>query len=473
MEQREVPITKYLPSAYTSLAWVTFDLEQGPVTVESTPGNESIIPGSPFLYSVQTQKTLAQPEGKFQVTLAAAGDLFEDGKSWIARLRPNDRVEIRLSRRRLSQGSLPDEEETVMVGLIDRIQENRGVHPESGTPIMTAVVTGSDFSKLLRQAKVTHNTYLSQINEALLITQLADAQVELFDADQILSLFRFAARHHTLDLHFTSDNGQLRLFASPDGENHATLQPVFPISDARYLTHQGDFWSLLEQIANRPFCELYFDTIKGKPTLVFRRTPFGPVGPAPAWPSLRDLKRHVLTARHYWSTRTLQRSDADLVNVIQVYSQIMGMPLNTIPVKIDESLRLYGLRLLTPYVTIIPTKFTADLRRQAIASNGQDRPNLKEEDLKRQEREMDDYFSSLADVLADWFGHKSRFEKGENQPLHKSGVLPITFSPGMRIGQAAEFPDIEEIYYIEGVAHRIEVKKSAQTVLTLTRGERL
>ncbi|MEK6881077.1 MAG: hypothetical protein AABY22_15770, partial [Nanoarchaeota archaeon] len=43
---------------------------------------------------------------------------------------------------------------------------------------------------------------------------------------------------------------------STDGETHTTAdrfarQSVFSIADGRYLTHQGDLWSLLELLANK------------------------------------------------------------------------------------------------------------------------------------------------------------------------------------------------------------------------------
>lgn len=498
-----MPLKPYLPSAYTPLAWVTFELEQGPVTVQVPGAASTVLPGTPLLLSVQTQKSLAQPDGKFQITLTATGIINEQRDSWVNVLRPNDRVEIRMARVALSDGSLPDEDAIVMIGLIDRVAETRGVDPQSGQPIMVATVTGTDYVKLFRQAKVTQDLYLANFfqgeaekkQKALFLARIKELELKLHDAEQIIEILKWVSSHGLMDLHFATDGGAINFFGSSDGETHVSSIKefadnwVFAVADGRYLTHQGDLWSLLELLANRPFCELYFDSILNKPTLVFRPTPFGPPGPMPNWPKFRELKRHILTKRHYWSTRSLQRTDADLVNVVQVYSQIMQLPLNVLPLAIKESLRLYGLRYWNPSVTIIPpaaTKFQEDMIATRNANNAAEpadrvEPRKIGEDEEKQNREAIGKFNSdLGEVVLEWLGRKSRFQEESKKPpdqrkqiLFKSGVLPITFSPAIRIGQAAEFQDLKEIYYIEGVSHRIEVKRSAQTVLTLTRGQLL
>lgn len=483
-----MPLTKQLPDAYTTLAWVTFELEQGPRRVEFPSPATTLLPGIASLYSVQTQKSLSHPEGKFQVRLAALGDTLDDSTSWINTLHTNDKVEIRLARIALTPGSLPDVEITVMVGLIDHVNETRGVDARTGQPVQIATVTGTDYAKLFRQTKVTHDLWLVGENDALLIAKLLEIPNKLTDAEQIAEILKWVNDHDMMDLHFGTDDGSISIYGSNNGETHAlnlddfAKHFVFHIADGSYSSYQGDLWGMLEQLANKPFCELYLDTIRNQPTLVFRATPFGPPGPLPKWPQMRQLKTHRLNTRQYWSTRSLQRSDSDLFNVFQVYEQQFHNPVSVFPIKVPESLRLYGLRYFAPAVTIISQQEAENIRQQQIAAKnaGVEPPVPTEEEVKKAAAATDAFYRGLSETAAEWFGRKTQFEqeakkqREQQQPiLFKNGVIPITLSPEIRIGQAALFTDLNEIYYIEGVTHHVQVKGQGQTVLTLTRGQKL
>lgn len=448
-----MPLTNQLPGAYTYRAEVVFDRELGELgRAQISAPVATPVPSGATLLAVQTQKSLRVPEGKFVLSLNARDVIADKVQSWVDVLRPNDRATIRLTRQRLDNASLPDEDETVMVGFVDSVQEQRGVDANSGTPVTVATVTGTDYTKLFRQTKVSNDLYLENVNERIFIAQLKDVDIKEFDGEQLVALIKYIFAQGFIAQKFGADaNNPIRLL----WENN------YRIVDGRYLTYQGDMWGLLETVANRPFNELWLDTLQRVPTVVFRPTPFD-AG------RFRELRRNAIDRRRYWSTRTLSRTDAEVVNVFQVYSQVFNLPLNVKPLVIKESLRLYGLRQMMVYVSILPDDAKVqETLKQAKAGNASIEDQQAAADATNGFLGVD-----LAGKLAEWFGRKSAFENPRvDQKLFKAGNLPMILSPSVRIGQVAELTDLKELYYVEGVAHRVEVKKSGTTVLTLTRGQ--
>ena len=448
-----MPLTNQLPGAYTYRAEVVFDRELGELgRAQLSAPVAAPLPGVGSLLAVQTQKSLRVPEGKFVLTLNARDMIADKVQSWVDVLRPNDRATIRLKRQRLDGASLTDEDETVMVGFIDSVQEQRGVDANSGTPITVATVTGTDYVKLFRQTKVSHDLYLKDVNERIFLAPLREIATKLYDNDQLLAIIEYV---------FAQGFMAQKFGANATNPFRYRLQRNYRIVDARYQNYQGDMWGLLETVANPPFNELFLDTLDRVPTLVFRPTPFDA-------DRFRELKRHAIDRRRYWSTRTLSRTDAEVVNVFQVYSQVFKIPLDQIPLVIKESLRLYGMRQMVVYVGIIPD----DAKAQEVLKQAKDE-NAKIKDVQSADKLVNDFLAkNLMGKLAEWFGRKSVFENPRaEQKLFKAGNLPMILSPAVRIGETGELTDLKELYYVEGVAHRVEVKKSGTTVLTLTRGQ--
>lgn len=86
--------------------------------------------------SCTTQKTLDSPAGAFTITLM--------GDQWCSKLKAQDLVVIEMG---YYAGSSSMDMETVMVGLIDRVERKRSIG-SNGQPSVNTVVTGRDFGKL-------------------------------------------------------------------------------------------------------------------------------------------------------------------------------------------------------------------------------------------------------------------------------------------------------------------------------------
>jgi hypothetical protein len=364
-------------------------------------------------------------------------------------LKPNDRVVIRLARFALNRVTR-DADEIAMVGFIDSITEHDGVDAATGRPTPTVTITGTDYAKLFRQFKVSHDNYLQGINDVLFLSRVNDIPIRPHDGDQINAI-----------LDWINSNGLVGIRFGPGFQLVRKIQNNYLIVDGRFLAYQGDLWGLFSQLANPPFNELFCDTIDGRGTLVFRPTPFDPS-------EFRALKRHTLDLQYRVSNRNLTLHDGDVCNVFRVFSQAFGIPLTAKPTVLAESLRLFGLRYFAPHVTIVSYAAPAAapggaLTPPALALNRDVMPA--KEELESSVTDMSAVHQELQQKLVDWFGH--------NEEL-KSGSLPIVGGmPEAHIGETAVFPDIGEIYYIEGVQHRFEMKRSAVTVLQLTRGQSL
>ncbi len=427
-------------AGFTTAAFVDFEREQERVVRAQLPASATtLMPGTARLLSVQTQKSLNSPEGAFAITLHALGP--KPDVRWSDVLRPNDRVTIRLARQALNRVTR-SEDQVVMIGFVDRIVEQEGVEPMSGRPTPVVTVHGTDYTKLFRQFRISHNIFFLSAEDPIFLTKLNQIPIHRTNGAQITEVLEWINAHTPLRLTF------------------ARQQPLFtrieagdPIVEGRFLNYEGDLWGLLESIASKPFNELFIDVIDGKSTLVFRRTPFDPS-------DFRELRRHELDARYHWSNRSLGRSDADVLNVFAVYPEYFGSIAAgaLLPTKLTRSIELFGVRPLI-VGTNLSTAFGAEVHK--INRQG---PNPPRADRERSQVGLADFFTQLQGQLASWFGR--------NEEL-KSGTVPVIGSPAIHIGEVVVFRDSGEIYYVEGVSHRWEVKKSAITMLTLTRGQSL
>jgi hypothetical protein len=406
-------------------------------------------------------KPLSAPAGTFNISLT--GRRGPDRLTWRDRLSANDLVVIRTQRYDpANPTSLDGRDETVMVGLIDNVNESMSVG--SGASVQ---VQGRDFGSILLDAAQkwfpTDPESILQ-NEQELIRQKGPQGSPAYLIEWALKDLLFKT---LMKLEFTAYNGTSATRVGLDNLLRyalASTKELLPFTPGLF-SFEGPVWNFMDGIVNRPFNELFVDVRRADdfdktvtaagpiehasgPTFAFgdanvgvflRPTPFD----KPAWEALRQTG-HVLDQADVLSY-SLGISKNEHYNVFSV-NPMLKIPTDqdwkhlVPPLKSSEEIRRkFGTRVMEVPIRALET--TSDTVTQAIQ-----------------------YAQVLQQRLQDWFGENEKLE---------AGTVQVKGNGKYRIGQRIDMPWRGRAYYIEGVAHSFPVLGEFTTTLTLTRGRLL
>ena len=225
------------------------------------------------------------------------------------------------------------------------------------------------------------------------------------------------------------------------------------------------FWQVIDQLVERPFNELWFDsgprkvTIDGKSVqlpemscMVFRPVPFnGTVSGGVAGRAFDSLPETRIGLNHLLSF-DLSRSIDEVFTMYSVKEA--AFQLSDIPrillgrAKVDTD-RL-GKYLLKPLITeLFYTRMEAKDGESQEVTQGK----------------IDDMAKESADTLYNWFSNNDLFLSGAI-----SMMVPTDPGDDPKIGQKVSVHGIDGFFYVEGIAHLWNYQGPLRSDLTVTRG---
>lgn len=218
------------------------------------------------LISVQTQKSMDDPVGTWQVTLTGARS--SDGMDWYDRLTENDMVVIKM-------GRPPQRMATVMVGLVDEVRRQRTMNSD-GTPQQQVLVRGSDFAKILTRAMLRFYPELANdpsVNDNSFYKTAGGWQAMFnffMGSDMISGKPADMIKQAVFKMLFRIMNMSFKYWDSSKGVQDAHLVNIlrYQLADTPHIIpflltmvdYEGAFWNFIERVSISPFNELWLDT---------------------------------------------------------------------------------------------------------------------------------------------------------------------------------------------------------------------
>ena len=423
-----MPVTEKF-RLFSPRAQVTFyhPVAEGERVVQTELGTSTVL-------TLNTSKRLYGGQGGFQLTMK----LFDsNGKRWLDVLSPNDKAVIRLS-----NGGVT---ETVMVGLIDAIRENEAIQNDAMR--RTCSIVGTDYVKLFQQYRISYSFLVNEAGDVFKGFAMRGWEIGptgkdgrvLTNGETLGKILDWIAAKRLSDLHFGLISDEVARDITASEQIYAST----------WVNYQGDLWGMLSQVASPPFNELFLDTIKGQPTIVFRSSPFSDY-------YMTKLPMHQIAAEE-WSQRSLGKSDGEVKNLFLVYIKppLSGMEITRRPTVLVSSIKRFGLRDLRLTTNLSPF-------RNCQRAEAEDK-NPKKGELREDAKDNEDRMTQWQGELAGWFGSMEKM---------LSGVVTLRGRPEVHIGQTVKFDDRPELFYVTEVHHEYQVKRRYATHLVLSRGKK-
>ena len=261
--------------------------------------------------SIRVSQNVRDPSGTAGFMLAFADQIsptFMD--TLYALVEPMDMFEIRCGRAPVAQGGKPP---LLIRGFVSSTRRTETIASD-GTPQRVVVITGQNAGKLIQQQQIlwqyavaSGEPYLAQfaaLDTAGLPIQPMTAQafvqavVDKVINPRVAKLSAFA-------------NGLVKPFTVA---STVTEGEVIPTA----LNAQGSIWSILAQMADTPWNEMFVQDTEAGPVLVHRPVPFRPVGSQSfIMPNATDPGTITIPAANIVSL-DVHRSDENAVNFFYV-----------------------------------------------------------------------------------------------------------------------------------------------------------
>ena len=364
------------------------------------------------LISVSTRRDIGTDNGVFEIQLVPRNH-------WFQKIRPNDLVIIEMNRK--SKGK-----DTVFIGLVDDTRLNM-----SGNSNTTSI-TGRGFSKAMANFEIGVLTQLQADTSVMnpvfqnILHQLPNGEISVVDI--VRSTFYDVFLKHE-DYRFS--NGST--YATMVNTKLSCIPEATAIKMLNYAQYSGNYFNLVRELKGEPFHELFWEVYKGKPTMVFRPTPFD----SAEWNSLPRKSIDIEDIVNL----SLGISDIETYTVFSLKYNGQELPLDRVvqealapPIYNPEYYKKYGLKALTVQVPYF---------RLMTSSVGNERNTMQ----------------SLQQKLYDWYIKNNSM---------KNGSVTILGDPTIKVGTRLSLWDEE--FYIESVNHKFVCGQSYTTELSLTRG---
>lgn len=420
--------------------------------------------------SITTSKTLNSPAGSFTIVLAGSGLFGKIGSQNI--------VVIELGRK----NQIAD---TIMVGLIDEVRLSRTVGSNNQKELRT-VINGRDFGKVFLKAFIKWLPVLGTDKFPLEALTSSDGQ--------LMQMLKFYTRSEQ-----QQGSPAMIIQQAIDSVLHAVmgfnikywrdnkLQDIGLKELVRYRlgktnfildvwtsmgSYEGALWNFMTSVENKPFFELFIDTIDDNETKY--------VGDM--------LKQSKVERDSYKSgdfSATFGEDNAKIILYLREtpFDEDNWKDLRT--VFIDDSQILsedlgygdhenYNMFLVNPKMTILGE----DIYRSYVRPE-YDAENVKKYGISFMERSVDGVFAkddgsldvgmtetgkTLTKKLKSWY---------EKNLTYLNGSIKLQGLGGARVGMKLINLDTGYEYYIEGVSQNFDVFSSWSTSLQVTRGQKI
>lgn len=356
------------------------------------------------------------------------------------------------------------------IGYVKRVSYSGSI-ARDGDPAREATITANQFGGLLQEASIGY-AFGYAFGEDLLSAaaklnkEMLDALVDGLKYSEVIALLADSFVTFLQDTGAGSFTTYLDAYLDVSTGLTASTVPLLP---RQYDIYTGTeevitFWQVAEQIAQRPFNELWIDNgprkvfidgsdveFRDRSTLVFRETPFdGTVGGA-STTAFQDLPEKVVDKDHL--TRfDLARSMDEVYTIYSVkeatfqLSDIARVLLGQFEVDSERA----GRYLFKPLITeLFYTRFEAaqDTKVEAPAS------------------EVETTGKQYAQTLKAWFEHNDEYLSGAITMM-----VPDDNDLDPKIGDKIRVYGIEGFFYVEGIAHQWQYQGPLVSNLTVTRG---
>lgn len=399
---------------------------------------EGYVDLTPYVLRVQTQKSLANIEGKWSITLTAKRD--RQGRTWDKRIAAFDYIEIRIG---TSSNPSP-----IMRGFVENSVMIEGFDAE-GRPQRSVMANGYDYGGLLTKDKIYY-LYEMDPTQGLTRYQL-EVNFGIPAADLTPNLF-VQLVHQNIIAPFIAQlqTGNPHI---PDLLVETSVPDTYRINGFLVQPFQGVVSQLLQAYQGKPWCELFVVDRDGGPVLVYRWAPLknktgtimrGGAGTVEITSSDRissSLGRSGQELLNYWFTIP----NSVLLNKIGYKAASTGLMAVGRNPAIDREKLKYGFRPLEVESPLIP-----------LWSVG-----ATEEEIERGK----DIVQATAAELNDWL----RRAYDHNETL-LAGSMTIKGNERAQIGSYVVQSDRGFSAYIESVTHEWQLYGQWTTTLGLTRG---
>ncbi|BAK52965.1 tail protein with lysin activity [Bacillus phage SP-10] len=312
-------------------ATVSFYTEKGEIVARSKPKKQGdAIDGD--VLQISTQNDLANDAGVFQIVLTAKN-------RWDKKIASNDLVIIKMHR-----NDDDKEDQTIMFGLVDDVRKTVSVGDE--TVERNVLIMGRNFAKALINFEVG---VVQEVEMTTASLGWLEGRVN-FMGENAANIVKQVMNDLVFKyMEYEFENGKkikelvhMKL-SSRKGER------LF--DDKSFINFQGSMYSFLKEIVDEPFNQMFWETYKGKNTLVVRETPFNKDN----W---NDLKRHEITDDDVVS-ESIGRSDLESYALFSVGMQSffnsfdVSKTVNVFPLWYEPYFKKYGLRRLNRYTAYV------------------------------------------------------------------------------------------------------------------------
>ncbi|MCK4547702.1 MAG: hypothetical protein KAW17_09710 [Candidatus Eisenbacteria sp.] len=427
------------------------------VRVDFTTRSEMDKPATAQVVSVDTNKTLREAAGSFNLELKprSRGDL----RQWRT-LQPNDAVMLSF-----------DRDQATMLGIIDRVGEDLSVSP-GGETTQRVTISGRDLGKVFLTDTVLY--FPSLYSDAS-----KGKWKEKFPLPEKMTLVT-EFRGQPIPAAIKKICTQMPVFNTPLGDGRLSVQDLldweekvetYP-EDLVYNEALGQFtgaiWNYLETVLDLAFYQCYVDTnadrANPKAHLIVRPYPFDKTGDftfANARTFVHPTQQYHRLSPGELIRYTVSKSDADTRTVFQVFPEgwIIGAddisasfaPLIADGEEDTENLTdQYGFRPLIVRCHTLPVGAFSHLDDNDNVLLGGNTSAIEHIQTRRQK-------------LYDWHYKNADFY---------SGSIIIRGRPEIRIGDWVHAPWTDRTYYVEGVGNTWRQSSPFTTALTVTRGEK-
>jgi hypothetical protein len=359
------------------------------------------------------------------------------------------------------------------VGYVRRISYSGEINRSTGEPKREATITAMQFGGLLENAAIGYAYSLAFSGDILnaaakLNLSLLDASIDGLKYSEIISLL--ASNFITFLQQTGAQDFVIYIDKYFDAETGLTSSQI-PLLPRQYDIYTGveqeiTFWQIAEQIAQKPFNELWIDNgprkvfidgnnidLQDKSTLIFRPTPFDGTEAtvANSTSAFSDLPEVYIDKLHIMRF-DLSKSMDEVFTLYSVkeatwqFSDIERVILGQYEIDAKRS----GIYLLKPLVTeLFYTRF------EKAKSTDVEIPTGKVENLSK------DY----AKTLKAWFQDNDHRLSGA-----LTMIVPEDNSIDPKIGEKVRCYGLDGFFYVEGIAHQWQYEGSLISNLTVTRG---
>lgn len=392
-------------------------------------------------------KSINQPAGGFQFTLVPKQTYLSDVKAgdWV-KIYLDDGVTVDAS-------AYP-----YMLGIVDRVSRKRTATAQSGAVSELVTITGRDYGKVLLGLQIAfdpsmNNTATMKTFNKFLYSYVTDADDSELPFNKpgrliktLLRLFHDYRNQFIPPDGIVGDNGLVtggnKIAALDYSSMVAPGEYLVPYSDTPNLS--GSLWSIIEQFSNAFMNELWVDTIKGVPTVIFRPHPF----------SNEDFSAldYVNVYSEAIVDDELSSADQEILNWFQVKADMSIGDVGDIAAAVGvgvlcpRSIYQHGVRRFTPTTALWAPSGTP----------------LVDETSTTEVRGM---VQDMSKKLAEWHYRNEDLLSGS-----MSSYCNAAARPGKRMDYYNQRSGEQLSFYIEAVGQSFSFPGSSSTSYTVTRG---